>query len=203
MKDEYEFNVFINCPFDEHYKELFEAIVFCVVACGFIPRCALEQDDSDDIRINKIIDLIENCKYGIHDLSRIETTNGMPRFNMPLELGLFIGCKRYGKQKDKKYLILDSESYRFKQFISDLGGQDIKSHNASAEKIILCVRDWLANKSRKRIPHASKLHEKYLSFRQELPNICNKSEWTVNELTFLEYTELSTVWLREQEGMND
>ena len=171
-------------------------MVFTIFACDFIPRCAKEQPDSDDVRIDKIMHLIEISKYGIHDLSRIETTNGLPRFNMPLELGLYIGCKKYGKQRNKKYLILDSDAYRFKQFISDLGGQDIKSHENSPEMMVASVRDWLANKGKKRIPHASILWNKYQKFRLELPEICEKLEWTVGELNFLEYSETVTMWLK-------
>jgi len=29
--------VFTNCPFDRDYWPLFEALVFCVVDCGFVP----------------------------------------------------------------------------------------------------------------------------------------------------------------------
>ncbi len=197
MTYEYSNNVFINCPFDNEYRELFNAMTFSIFACEFIPRCAIERDDSDEIRIDKILHLIEISQYSIHDLSRIETTNDMPRFNMPLELGLFIGCKRY-KHKDKKYLILDSEPFRFKQFISDLGGQDIKSHENSIEKIIGCVRDWLASKSRKKsIPHASNLFVKYQQFLIDLPQMCQNLDWTVNELTFLERSSLISSWLKK------
>lgn len=197
MTYEYSNNVFINCPFDSEYSVLFNAMIFAIYACEFIPRCAVEWDDSDDVRIDKILHLIEISQYSIHDLSRIETSNNLPRFNMPLELGLFIGCKRY-KNKDKKYLILDSEPYRFKQFISDLGGQDIKSHENSIEKIIGCVRDWLASKSRKRsIPHASKLFVKYQHFLVDLPQMCQNEDWTVDELSFLERSSLISSWLKK------
>ena len=39
---DYEKNVFINCPFDDSYNPLFEAIVFAVHDIGFRPRCARE-----------------------------------------------------------------------------------------------------------------------------------------------------------------
>ncbi len=50
----YNDNVFINCPFDAKYKSLFDAMVFAVHDCGFIPRCALEEDDASEVRIDKI-----------------------------------------------------------------------------------------------------------------------------------------------------
>jgi len=42
-RDRYRQSVFINCPFDNQYWPLFEALVFTVIACEFEPRCALEE----------------------------------------------------------------------------------------------------------------------------------------------------------------
>ena len=94
----FERNVFINCPFDNNYSELFEALVFTVQISGFRPRCALEAGNAGKARLDRIVDIISECKYGIHDLSRTELDNlhGLPRFNMPLELGLDIGASRFG-----------------------------------------------------------------------------------------------------------
>src|SRR5437764_14485288 len=47
-------SVFINCPFDKQYQPIFDAIVFCVVACGFEPRCTLELTDAGEVRIENI-----------------------------------------------------------------------------------------------------------------------------------------------------
>lgn len=127
----YSESVFLNCPFDEEYEPVFWAIVFTIHDCGFVARCALEVDDSSDTRIAKIYKLIEACELGIHDISRTEldSVNDLPRFNMPLELGIFLGAKRFGsaKQRKKKCLVLDRERYRFQKFCSDIAGQDIKS----------------------------------------------------------------------------
>ena len=54
----YNDNVFINCPFDAKYKPLFDAMVFAVHDCGFIPRCALEEEDASQVRIDKIYSII-------------------------------------------------------------------------------------------------------------------------------------------------
>ncbi len=111
----YNDNVFINCPFDSDYKPLFDAMIFAVHDCGFVARCALEAGDASQVRIDKIYNIIEDCRYGIHDISRTESdeTSGLPRFNMPLELGIFLGAKRYGiqEQERKKCLVLDREPY--------------------------------------------------------------------------------------------
>lgn len=123
-------DVFINCPFDPDFTEVFRALVFCIYACQFRPRSAFELDDCGQLRLEKLYGLIEQCRYGIHDLSRTEldAANKLPRFNMPLELGLFLGAKRYGNagQRLKRALILDIERRRYQKFISDLAGMDIK-----------------------------------------------------------------------------
>ena len=75
-------DVFINCPFDDTYKLIFEAIVFVVYYLGFQPRCSLEIDDAGEARLAKITRIIQECPYGIHDISCValgEATN-LPRF---------------------------------------------------------------------------------------------------------------------------
>src|SRR5216684_1644429 len=111
----YDYSVFINCPFDDGYRPLFEALVFAVHDCGYIARCSREVDDASEVRIEKIAKIISACKFGIHDICRTELDahTGLPRFNMPLELGMFLGAKRFGraKQKQKTCLILDIDQY--------------------------------------------------------------------------------------------
>jgi hypothetical protein len=137
-------HVFINCPFDPQYQSLFEAIVFTVSVCGLRPRCALEEEDGSQIRIEKIFNIISTCRFGIHDISKTELdeVNFLPRFNMPLELGIFLGAKRFGagEQKDKTCLILDREKYRYQKFISDIAGQDIRAHGDDPKEAISIVR---------------------------------------------------------------
>ena len=84
-KQSYNDNVFINCPFDEAYKPLFDALVFAIYDCGFVARCALEESDASRIRVQKIFEIISKCRLGIHDISRIELDKStkLPRFNMP------------------------------------------------------------------------------------------------------------------------
>jgi hypothetical protein len=95
MPAAYDRSVFINCPFDDRYRPLFHAIIFAVHDCGFLARCALELEDSGEERIRKIKRIIRECQYGVHDISRVQLDSGtgLPRFNMPLELGLFLGAQ--------------------------------------------------------------------------------------------------------------
>ena len=95
VKD-YNDNVFINCPFDSEFKDIFYAKVFTIFDCGFRARCALEEDDGGEVRIEKIFNIIRQCRYGIHDVSRTQQypNTEIPRFNMSLELGIFFGAKK-------------------------------------------------------------------------------------------------------------
>jgi hypothetical protein len=197
----YAYNVFINCPFDDPWP-LFEALVFAVHDCGYIARCALEVDDASEVRIEKIAKIIRDCKFGIHDICRTEPDplTGLPRFNMPLELGFFLGAKRFGRaeQKQKTCLILDVEKYRFQKFISDIAGQDISAHAADVAKAIKVVRDWLSNATPLSItiPGASLIVSRYELFRNDLPTMCEKLHLNVSELTFNNYVVQVEEWLK-------
>ena len=120
--------VFINCPFDDAYLPLFRAITFVIRACDYQARCALEAMDAGEIRMAKILRLIRGCRFGIHDISRttLDPVSNLPRFNMPLELGLFLGAAHYGNstQRRKQTLVLDVERFRYQKFLSDIAGQD-------------------------------------------------------------------------------
>ena len=197
----YEESVFINCPFDAEYNPLFEAIIFTIHDCGFIARCSKEINDSSQVRAEKLFQMIADCKYGIHDICRTELDekNNLPRFNMPLELGYFLGAKRFGskKQKEKLCLILDIEPYRYQKFCSDIAGQDISAHENNANKVIKRVRDWLNDSvSDVRIPSGSKISERYHLFEDDLPFYCQTFSKDKAELTFIDFRNLAIAWLK-------
>jgi len=195
-------SVFVNCPFDAGYKGLFDTIVFTIFDCGFRPRCAKEIIDSGEVRIDKIQRIIGECKFGIHDISRVELNeNNLPRFNMPLELGLFLGAKKYGSgaQKDKVCLIFDTEKYRYQQFISDIAGQDIEAHSNDVETCIRIVRKCLNDASgRKTLPGYKSIYSRYRLFKKELPEICKELQVDLDEISFNDFAQFAFEWLNEQ-----
>ena len=198
----YNDNVFINCPFDSGYKPLFDAMVFVIHDCGFVARCALEEDDASQVRIDKIYSIIETCRYGIHDISRTELdeNSGFPRFNMPLELGIFLGAKKFGitEQKRKKCLVLDKEPYRYQQFISDIAGQDIQAHKNNAETIVKVVRNWLRNASeRQTVPGGGIIWERYKTFLRDLPQTTEELRLDTEDLIFNDYASVIARWLEK------
>lgn len=104
----FERNVFINCPFDSEYLPLLRPLLFTVIDLGLTPRIALERLDSGAPRIQKIISLIRDSKFAIHDLSRLEAKAAGEyfRLNMPFELGIDVGCRLFkrGRWSTKRCL---------------------------------------------------------------------------------------------------
>ncbi len=145
--------VFLNCPFDEDYRPIFEAIVFTIIDCGFTCRCALESDNSAETRIQKITDMIGSCRLGIHDLSRVQLDahSQLPRFNMPFELGLFIGAKKYGaaRHRSKSCLILEGERFSYQKYLSDLAGHDTRAHQGDPHLAMDIVIKWLQTETQR------------------------------------------------------
>lgn len=201
-KAEYELNVFVNCPFDSEYKYLFDALIFTIISSGFIPRCAKENSDTSIVRIDKICQLINESKYSIHDLSRVELDafNNLPRFNMPMELGIVIGSKRFGNKnnKSKEYIVLDSEKHNYQKSTSDIAGQDILCHKNDIKEIIKHVRNWLSAKNKNEIiMSATLLHNNYLQFVEALPELSIEMKIDIIDITYLEYVVLATQWVSE------
>jgi hypothetical protein len=194
--------VFINCPFDAGYRPIFNAIVFAVHDCGFRAHCALEAEDSGEERIRKIKRIIRECACGIHDISRVEldATNALPRFNMPLELGLFLGAQEYGsgEQRQKRSLVLDTDPYRYQKFCSDIAGQDIRAHRDQPRRAVAAVRAMLSTSlnGRTRIPGEATIQKRYAQFRAELPVVCRRGHVKVAELQFVEFRYFVENWLK-------
>lgn len=140
-------SVFINCPFDSPYRPLFRAMCFAVAACGHAPRCALDESDSAAVRFTRILDLITEADFSIHDLSRVEldSRSGLPRFNMPLELGADLALRLRGpaRHRWRRILVLDVTPHRYDQTLSDISGMDIAAHGNDSGRVIGAVRDWL------------------------------------------------------------
>jgi hypothetical protein len=197
----YDDNVFINCPFDEAYQDIFYAIVYTVYRCGFCPKCALEEDNALDNRLHKIERLIEESRYGIHDISRIELNpSNLPRFNMPFELGIFFGAKKFGnvRQKNKAALIFEKQKFLYQQYISDLSGIDTKAHGNEPVKVIRFVRNWLAATSKRSgLPGDQLLIREFRQFRTDLPILLKEAHISPHELSFNDLCQIVEEVIRQ------
>lgn len=139
-------SVFINCPFDEQYKFLLRPMLFTLLYVGLIPRLASERSDSLEQRIEKILSLVKECRYSIHDLSRLkaEKAEEFFRLNMPFELGIDYGCRRIANNhlRTKRSLILEAKRYDIQKALSDLNGVDIKSHDNDPVQTVRALQHW-------------------------------------------------------------
>ncbi len=144
--DQFGNSVFVNCPFDDAYKELLRPLLFVIIYFGHTPRLASERSDSGENRLNKISGLIASCQFSIHDLSRIKskTADEFYRMNMPFELGIDFGTRLHWPEYalTKRFLILEKKPHDLKIALSDLAGIDIKPHADEPEEICRALRDW-------------------------------------------------------------
>jgi hypothetical protein len=165
----------------------------------------MAEDNALDNRIDKLLRMIEKCKYGVHDISRTElNANNLPRFNMPFELGVFFAAKRYGnnRQKVKNAIVLEHTKYLYQQYLSDINGVDTKAHNNDPSTAIRCIRNWLNTASkRKTIPYAPKLVSDFNEFDAQLPDISTNLGFTTpDEIPFNDFCQIVEEAIRVKLG---
>jgi len=143
--------VFINCPFDDAYQPSHDAIVLTVVACGLEPRSALESGTTSAPRMRRIYEALAGSRYSIHDLSRPygDPAHGnLARFNMPFEFGMAFLLTEICTNMDQKHdwLGLVLEAHRHGEYLSDLAGHDLETHQGTPETLIAPVLGWLSTR---------------------------------------------------------
>lgn len=164
--------MFINCPFDEDFAPILQAIAFCLVYLGFVPRIAPENSDNSVARLDRIVEIVKGSKYGIHDLSRCrwtgKTTDEYARMNMPFELGIDHGCRKFGSppHDTKTILILEERRFDNQKALSDIAGWDIEAHGGEHEKAVTKVRSWIAAQTRQRLASPKKINGEYAAFQE-------------------------------------
>ncbi len=142
--------------------------MFCVVYAGLKPRLATERLEGGESRLDKIVELISSCSISVHDLSKCKSENAgdYSRMNMPFELGLDMGFRRFsGDYADqKKFIIFEKEPYDLKKALSDLAGVDVEYHKDDIQLVIKKLRDFLRVEVRCELPGAKKLLGEYYTF---------------------------------------
>lgn len=165
----FETSVFINCPFDDEYEPILQALLFCAVFAGLSPRLAKERSDSGESRLEKIVDLIRSSRLSVHDLSRCQAGQAGEhyRLNMPFELGIDYACRLFagGVFQSKIILILEEKPYRYQAVLSDIAGRDIKHHSGNFEDAVEQLRDWLVLDAGIKLPAARKILAAYDDFQ--------------------------------------
>ena len=111
----------------------------------------------------------------------MDTQGKLPRFNMPFELGLFMGARQFGtgSQRQKRTLILE-QTYQY-QFISDIAGQDLAAHEGRPEEAVSAVRQFLSQHSKSRLPGRNL--QDYDFFQRLLPDFLVRAQQDRASLT--------------------
>ncbi len=144
---------FLNVPYDRDFTDLFLAYIAGLASHGLTPRATLEVPGGAR-RLDRIIDLIRECRYSFHDLSRVEldtatpaTPSATPRFNMPFELGLAVASDRLAPRQHT-WFVMESEPRRLLKSLSDLAGMDAYVHDGSSEGIFREIGNALVRTAR-------------------------------------------------------
>jgi hypothetical protein len=98
-------SVFLNIPYDSLFEDLYVSYIVGLTQLGLDVTVTLAYPNQDCIE--KIIELIETSNFSIHDLSRIEASHGIPRFDMPLELGIALYRSEMTKRRYAVYVQSD------------------------------------------------------------------------------------------------
>jgi hypothetical protein len=120
------------------FERLYLAYIVGITQLGLRINAALAVPNQG--RLATIINLIERSDFSIHDLSRIEASRGVPRFNMPVELGLALYRSHVANGKHRVF-IFESRRYRAQQSTSDVNSIDPQIHGGTAKGLMAGLRN--------------------------------------------------------------
>jgi len=125
-------------------------------------------------RLDRILALIQSCRYSIHDLSRIQIDRNppaTPRFNMPFELGLAVAYQRSGHNHE--WMVFEQVNRRIMKSLSDLNGNDVYIHAGTVAGIFseLC-NAFVRSRHQPTVPEMWRV---YRGLRQALLGVLHQS----------------------------
>jgi hypothetical protein len=129
--------VFVNIPYDEGFRRLYLAYIVGLTHIGLEPRATLGIPGGER-RLDRILALIQSCRYSIHDLSRVQldrTPPSTPRFNMPFELGLAVTWAKLSPRQHS-WFVFEARARRVQKSLSDLDGSDPNIHDGTVEGVM-------------------------------------------------------------------
>jgi hypothetical protein len=163
-------SVFLNIPYDSTFGKLFLAYIAATSAFGFTPRATLEIPFGER-RLDRILALILESRYSIHDLSRVQLDRKAPctpRFNMPFELGLTVALAR-SEHRDHSWIVCESMRHRIKKSLSDLDGTDAYVHGGTIAGVCRELGNAFVGSARQ--PSAAEMATIYRKLRAQLPSV--------------------------------
>jgi hypothetical protein len=168
-------SAFLNIPYDRPFENLYLAYIAGLTAFGLVPRAALEIPGGSR-RLDRILELIQTCGYSFHDLSRVERDRSKPktpRFNMPFELGLAVGCSKLAGRNDQVWFVLEAVDRRIQKSLSDLNGTDVYVHGSQVKGVLRALGNALVRNVNQ--PTLQQMMALYRKLRKAVPSILRSS----------------------------
>lgn len=151
--------VFLNIPYDEEFQKLYLACIVGLSQLGFDPYIT-SGIPGGERRLDRVLAMIQSCRYSIHDLSRVELSAAppaTPRFNMPLELGITIMWAKL-HPKRHTWFLWESTPRRLQKSMSDLDGSDPYIHSGTVDGVLCELRNAFVRDS---APSVQRMMEAY------------------------------------------
>jgi len=167
--------VFLNVPYDQKFERLFLGFIAGISAFGLVPRATLEITSSTR-RLDRILILMRDCQYSVHDLSRVELDSvapRTPRFNMPFELGLSVAHQRGLTRKKHEWFVFESKRFRLAKSLSDLNGTDPFIHDGTITGLFRELCTVFRRPGRQ--PSVQQMRGIYKELRKNLPIILGQA----------------------------
>ena len=203
--------VFINCSYGESFRPLLRAILFCTLRLGLKPLIANEVSDSGRVRRDRILKLIRQSQYSIHDLSTVVDTrdSSILHLNMPFELGLDLGVRfSDAKVQDRKIaLVLEEKEGDVKKMMSDFGFGETKAHRNQGKRLVRAIRNHfyaaLREKNRESVtlPDATDIWYEFNTFTKDLettPDGRLRDPDDLDEMENAEFIDEAQRWIEDK-----
>jgi hypothetical protein len=159
-------SVFLNIPYDDAFENLYLAYIVGLTQLGLRINATLAIPNQG--RLKTIMDLIEQSNFSIHDLSRIELSSGIPRFNMPVELGLALYRSKITKGRHRVH-IFESKPYRTQRSTSDVNGMDPQIHRGTVTGLMAGLRNIFRQPDD--VTTVPEMLTSYRAVKQKLPEL--------------------------------
>jgi hypothetical protein len=166
-------SVFLNVPYDAEFENLLLAYIVGISAFGFTPRATLEIPFGQR-RLDRILSLIRQSRYSIHDLSRVQLDQNAPRtprFNMPFELGLTVALER-SAHAEHSWIVCETAPHRIKKSLSDLDGTDAYIHGGTVAGVFRELGNAFVGSSRQ--PTVTEMSQIYRLLRAQFRGVLKR-----------------------------
>lgn len=167
-------SVFLNVPYDRRFSRLYLSYIAGLIELGLTPKVTLSISSGTG-RLDRIFELIQTCRYSVHDLSRVQLDRAKPptpRFNMPFELGLAVGWAKLNRQRHT-WFVYETLNRRAQKSISDLNGTDCNIHKGVPEGVMRELCNAFVRQENK--PTVVDMMQTYRFLQRSMPELKQKS----------------------------